>query len=458
MTDAIHDTYLKTLRLRNFRHFDEVAMEFHPNLTVLVAKNGGGKTALLDATAVSIQYFVDTIRAASTSHGFSNSDVRLARREGVMVSMTPTALESSAVIDGRRVTWRRELASVGGRTTRVEAEELADRAKRLLDALRDFADRRTEVRPTLPVIGYYGTGRLWSTHKLTENKKKAAEELALTTGAYLDCLSPSSSFSAFNAWFDRVVREAQVEQSTGTPSPHRPQELLAAVRGAVDVVLQPVGWHTLDWDFITDELVASHAAWGRLPVSLLSDGVRNLLALVADIAHRAARLNPHLGNEAAPQTPGIVLIDEVDMHLHPEWQQVVIGSLREAFPRVQFIVTTHSPQVLSTVPRECIRILEQTPEGGWEVRIPEEQTEGVASALVMAAVMGVDGTPDNEHVRRLREYGSLIADGQGAREDARALRGVLDQHFGAQSAVMLECDRVIRLEEMKRKMLRREGA
>lgn len=102
-----------------------------------------------------------------------------------------------------------------------------------------------------------------------------------------------------------------------------------------------------------------HQDAGTMPVAQLSDGVRNMMGLVADIAFRATKLNPHLGLEAARQTAGIVLIDEVDMHLHPSWQQTVLASLQEAFPNIQFIVTTHSPQVLSTVSREHIRVLEQ---------------------------------------------------------------------------------------------------
>jgi predicted ATP-binding protein involved in virulence len=95
--------------------------------------------------------------------------------------------------------------------------------------------------------------------------------------------------------------------------------------------------------------VAHHDQHGELSVALLSDGIRNMIGMVADIAFRATKLNPQFGFLAAKETPGVVLIDEVDMHLHPEWQQVVLQSLTTAFPALQFIVTTHSPQVLTTV-------------------------------------------------------------------------------------------------------------
>lgn len=100
-----------------------------------------------------------------------------------------------------------------------------------------------------------------------------------------------------------------------------------------------------------------HETMGVLPLEALSDGTRSVISMAADLAYRMVRLNPDLGARAALETPGIVLIDEVDMHLHPSWQQAVVYDVRKAFPNVQFIVTTHSPQVLSTVPAEAIRIL-----------------------------------------------------------------------------------------------------
>jgi len=87
----------------------------------------------------------------------------------------------------------------------------------------------------------------------------------------------------------------------------------------------------------------------RLPFGMLSDGQRNMLALVGDLAIKAAQLNPHLGVNALLQTPGVVLIDELDLHLHPRWQQHIVEDLRRLFPEVQFIATTHSPFIIQTL-------------------------------------------------------------------------------------------------------------
>lgn len=98
---------------------------------------------------------------------------------------------------------------------------------------------------------------------------------------------------------------------------------------------------------VRDILVWVDELKGPRPVGLLSDGYRSTVALFADLARRCAILNPHLLEKAAEKTPGIVLIDEVDLHLHPSWQRRLIADLRKAFPAIQFVLTTHSPQVIS---------------------------------------------------------------------------------------------------------------
>jgi len=87
-----------------------------------------------------------------------------------------------------------------------------------------------------------------------------------------------------------------------------------------------------------------------LPFSYLSDGFRNMVAMVADIAVRCASLNPQFKGDAARNTPGVVMIDEIDLHLHPKWQRRVVNDLLNAFPKIQFVATTHSPFVIQSLP------------------------------------------------------------------------------------------------------------
>src|SRR5262249_5044972 len=125
---------------------------------------------------------------------------------------------------------------------------------------------------------------------------------------------------------------------------------LEAVRSAI-VAMVPDATRAI-WDFDWDELVtdvAIHGRQQRIPFHLLSDGYRNVIGMAGDIAYRMAVLNPHLLGEAIRETPGVVLIDELDLHLHPKWQRIVVGRLSEAFPKVQFVGTTHSPFIIQSL-------------------------------------------------------------------------------------------------------------
>ncbi len=437
-------TRLDSLTLRNYRGFRELTIDFHPELTVLVARNGMGKTAALDACALAWRYFVDTMRGAASSPGFARGDIRMSRTSaGQMVAQLPVAIVARGRVQGATLAWSRELARREGRTTLAAAHGLARAAEVLLEQLRAHGDGMRAQAPELPVIAYYGTGRLWSDGRQSKGRRLTAQRLDVQVDAYQDCLEPRSSYQAFATWFERVCREGQRRAAGGGALDARPQAYIGAVRAASVRLLRPTGWGGIAWDFMGNRIVATHDDAGELPIEQLSDGVRNTLGLVADLAHRCVRLNPHHGAEAPQRTTGVVLIDEVDMHLHPGWQQEVPAALREAFPRVQFIVTTHSPQVLSTVPKECIRILEVDGDGG-TCRTPAQQTAGVSAPDVLAVVMGVDPAPDIPIRQELNRFRALVQDGREAESEGEALRARLVAHFGQTHPEIVDLDRLLR--------------
>lgn len=449
---------LNTLHVQNYRCFAECTVDFHSELTVLVADNGSGKTALLDAAALALSTFVDTI-TGSKRGGFSRADIRKVRVGDSMSHTSPTSLSAKGKIDGKRVSWRRAVKSAArtGRTSYAGAKRAEEAASGLRRRLESFADGAQEHAPPLPLVAFYGTGRLWDQERLTQRRRSWTEDAMGRMSGYIDCLSPSSSFKSFSAWYEGMVLAVRDAPVTGVQRPDRPENLLAAVRTAARVVLEPTGWHSIDWDQDDTLLRAEHPVHGWLPLSALSDGVRNMIALVADVAHRCARLNPHFGVEAARLTPGVLLIDEVDMHLHPRWQQQVLGLLREAFPAMQMVVTTHSPQVLSTVDVESIRIVKHENGMGTLVH-PEFQTRGVESADVMAEIMGVDPTPRVPEALKMSRYRALIEDGLFETDDAKSLRGELVEHFGQSHPLIIQCDRLLRFQTFKlRKMAERGG-
>ncbi|TPL20964.1 hypothetical protein FJ945_19660 [Mesorhizobium sp. B2-4-9] len=438
---------LDKLTLTNFRCFARCEIEFHSELTVLVAENGKGKTALLDAAALALSAFVNAVSPTERLRKIERSDVRVVPSQSHgMQPQLPCAFAASGTMADGDVRWSSEIARYG---TKAVA------SLRGLRTLQDSTPILLRDDAILPLVAFYGTGRLWAEHRLTEGRRTSVTAINERLAGYSDALTSASSFKGVSAWYEHRVKETRepaYRESLATNV-----ALLTAVREAAQIVLGPTGWRNLDWDIELGSLVAEHEQNGRLPLSSLSDGVRNMLALVADVARRCASLNPGLGGDAALKTPGVLLIDEVDMHLHPRWQQFVMELFRQAFPLLQIIASTHSPHVLSTVDKASIRVVHLR-NGQAEIETPALQTRGVESADVLASVMGVDPIPQVKEAMDLSRYKAMIEDGVGDTEQAQALRAQLVTHFGANHPVIVDCDRLIRFQQFRLRREKSEGA
>jgi predicted ATP-binding protein involved in virulence len=462
---------LSKLRLENFRCFVDLELELHPQLTVLVAENGQGKTTLLDAIRIALWPYVsrfDLARNAFNAPGnaIAIDDVRLLKLSSSdMARQLPARVSMTGDFGpGQEKTWIRYRESEA-RATKTKDDGATSFMKQWAGVIQEQIRNPEKSTLDLTVFGYYGTGRLWSQKQLKGKDDTQATDFYVRTFAYLNCLDPASSFKHFKEWFTwafQSYREQQIKQlemRAAQDDLSTAKERIQVVQHAIDSFLKPTtGWHTLEHSVSQEKsLVLHHDQQGTLKVDLLSDGVRSVLAMIGDIAYRCIKLNPHLGLEAARETAGVVLIDEVDMHLHPRWQQLILGQLQEAFPRVQFVVTTHSPQVLTTVPAECIRVLatevdEQTGKNHIVIKLVTQQTQGVASSDVLAEVMGIDPVPDIEAAQQLSQYMALIQQDLHESDQGRALLAQLNQHFGSEHPRMLECQRLIRLQAFKRKL------
>lgn len=438
---------IQELELNDFRCFSRAEIDFHPRMTVLIAPNGAGKTSILDAVAVALGPFVGAIYTGIGRH-FQGRDIRLWKTGSNAMEAVPRGVHLCA--KGRIAdvpsTWRRSLASPKkAKTTIRDAKNLIDYGKDLQWAV------KTGEAVTLPLLAYYGTGRLWQKKKMMD--KRAAISLSRLAG-YADCLDPASTYKAMVEnlahWSENALTEKLAAWERGIDyQPGEFDSYLASVDRAINACLASVGWRNVRYSVKTRELVAEHSQFGLLPVDLLSDGVRNMIAMIGDMAFRATRLNSHLGADASRETPGIVLIDEVDMHLHPQWQQQIIGALEQAFPKVQFIVTTHSPQVLSTVSADKIRILNSDDQNMDEERMmrakrPLGQTRGEASNMILHGVMGVDPVPPMPESEMLDRLQSLLAQGEYAGPQVEALLQELADSLGQGHSQILALRREIR--------------
>lgn len=187
----------------------------------------------------------------------------------------------------------------------------------------------------------------------------------------------------------------------------------------------------------------------RVNISQLSKGQKTLVALIGDIARRLVTLNPDVDN--ALDGHGIIVIDEIELHLHPKWQQDILLGLQKTFKNIQFIVTTHSPQVLSTVDKDCIRILRFDNDGNAFIDTPRHQTKGVCSSDVLEQIMNTFSVPPVDEATWLENYSALVAENKWNTEDARVLFKNIVKHFGKDHPEVTKIYGDIRVQEFKQK-------
>ncbi|HBN8410741.1 TPA: AAA family ATPase [Pseudomonas aeruginosa] len=407
---------LESLRLQNYRRFADFEIDFDPELTVIAARNGQGKTTILEAIAAAFGPFVGAFDMGKSKH-IERTDARyVCIGDGYENEQKfPVVVDAQMRAPGMQ--WQRALLSAKSRTTTKEAAPLANWGKDLQSQLRNDAGVE------LPLVAYYSSRRLWVSHKNTSSKAVLTES---RTAGYEDCLSSLSNYIQLQQWMRKATYAViqQREQPGYALSNLEPR--LQGIRNAVDQVLAEEGWSGFHYSLVFEDLAMSHPDHGALPLSLLSDGVRAMISLAADLAFRCARLNGQFKELAPQKTTGIVLIDEVDLHLHPAWQQRVIGSLRQAFPRFQFIVSSHSPQVLTTVSREQIRVVRRDNQGNWLSEKPSHSPLAQESGDALAYVMDVSPKPPLDVVTKAHAYEQLVRSGKGNEREALSLKSELD--------------------------------
>lgn len=352
--------YLNTVSIKNYRCFEQLDILLHNRLTLFVGKNGAGKSAILDAIAVAASAFLCGMEGA-VSRTIVKDDAKynFYELEGIIDSQHQfpvVVIGHGGCYAGSSIEWMRSLNSTEGKTTIKDAQAIIKCAEQMQNKIMEG-----DSSIILPILSYYGTGRLYAQKKEKRNLQ-TLQKFNRQVG-YLDCMAAESNEKMMLNWFEKMtMKSLQNQQKMGAA-----EEIvqLSVVEKAICKCFETISSCTnaaLSFDLDTHRMMLEYLSESgekyRFAMDEMSDGYKNTLSMIGDIAYRMAVLNPQLGNEILEKTPGIVLIDEIDLHLHPEWQQTILRDLQDIFPKVQFIVTSHAPAVINSVAKESIRILD----------------------------------------------------------------------------------------------------
>lgn len=368
--------HINSLTLSQFRVFDNVSFDFRPGMNLIIGINGTGKSTVLDALRIllakALPYFTACRRRADIQYDVSD----------ITFACTRLHTEMQFQVKGLQVTY-------GTQKGHEQISETKDNNKPIVIPI--SKDTPTRIPKDFKYSNEQPLAVYFSTHRSLFSPKQS--DITGQAAAFANALNDDRGLRLreYADWW-LAQQELASEKETS-------KNLLKALENMLeifldtctnlDVVREPERTLQLDKDGAT------------LNVRQLSDGERGILALVLDLARRLALANPGLDN---PLQDGkaVVLIDELDLHLHPSWQRTIVSKLTNTFCNCQFIATTHSPQILGEVLPENIIIL----ENGKQPYCPD-QSLGMDSNWILEFLMGTSNR-NKEFAQDLGKIADLI--------------------------------------------------
>ncbi len=340
---------INNLTLINYRRFEHQSFGFNDHFTAIIGDNATGKTQVLQAIVTLLSQYqfkmlrtklskaktgemevhaeISTSDVHHKSHVFDNKN----GSHQVRMEYVYPSIISATVNNKEYVFCRRDDATDEDNVRSSVFDRLAE------DNLRKIQEQENV---TLPVLACYGTRRLWN------KKNRSVDKIPSRTDGYRWSLDSYVDFDELKDWF-KNQELIQLQKGTNRSVLQVMRKALAQMIPGCDNVFYDFELKTIAFRFCDNAVLPFEE-----PVLLfddLSDGYRMVFTLVFDIVRQMIMLNPHLGDEVLQDTDGIILIDELDLSLHPKWQRIVVDGLKKTFPKAQFIVTTHSPFIIQSL-------------------------------------------------------------------------------------------------------------
>lgn len=333
--------YLKNITISNFRAIENMQMKFQKGFNILIGDNGVGKTSILEAISVALGGFLAGIDGIKTKH-FTNEEIRcvselLGQGSYNIKYITPVQVDCDIELNGENYNWTRKKSSIKAARSTVEPRDICKKASKISQ----------DSSGILPLLNYQSVSRMWAQKKEKAENVFKRDDFSRNVG-YIDCLSQESNIKMLLNWCKRMEQISWQQE-------HKIAEY-EAVKNALSKFMSIMDNRNITnviYDKRQEELMYKDGD-KILPIRFLSAGYQSLIWMVLEIAYRMAVLNPNLLENVTCKTTGIVLIDELDLHLHPKWQWKVVTALKETFPSAQFIATTHSPIILASCKNERV--------------------------------------------------------------------------------------------------------
>lgn len=425
---------VRELQIQSFRGIREASIELDPRVTVFFGSNAAGKTTVLDALAIGFGAITARLPNVVGRDFAKSGDIRLSwhRRFGLFgdqsTSGSPDVFARIGIVASNGLRW--DVTKVRSEPDRpyVPAGWDVGPLYQWLDPLVIEALNAPlgQLTPPVPLVAAYSTSRAVVGVPLREKDFNRDID---RFDAVDQSLQATTRFKTVFEWF-RVMED---EERRGKEQ-HRDFEYrlpaLEWVRRAVGAAELHCRNPRVDTKPIRMMVDFDHPEAGTqsLDISSLSDGYRTHFALVVDLARRMVQLNPSddLDDpDRGTNTPSVVLIDEVDLHLDPEWQGRVVRGLAAAFPKTQFVLTTHSEQVIGSVEASQVRHLRWR-EGEIVIEnVPFAQ--GASGERILIDLMNAPQRVPGRVTEMLDRYVRLIEEGAGQGAEALALRQELEE-------------------------------
>jgi len=423
---------VKGLKINAFRGIDNLELELEPDLPIVfIGNNGVGKSSILDCIAILLSRLLYPIKARYIDASRRVSEIyNITERFFIVEDIKNGCKETENEItieldDSQKLSW-----TLSSNKKKNQDFPYLSQLEEVIKNI--YEEWENSFYVNIPLAVYYPTNRVVRETPLEIEKQYLFEQI----DAYEEALDGIQiGFESFFQWF-RALEDVENEEIRDNPD-NRNRDL-EAVRQSIYSLI--VGFSNLRVRRSPLRMTVKKQGQ-ELIVDQLSDGEKCLLAMVGDLARRLAIANPSL--EKPLEGSAVVLIDEIELHLHPKWQREIIPALTRTFPNCQFIITTHSPQVISQVKPDGIYILEATPEGIVAKR--PESSFGRDSNRILEDLMGVSERPQ-QIKDNLRELFRLID--AGNLDAARQLRQQIEDEIGADESEFVRADIMMRRKEI----------